>query len=253
MSQVPEHMEKKRRELSERFLEGNGIEIGALHAPLWTSPRAAVKYVDRLDVAGLRAQYPELGSYDLAPVHIIDDGERLSTIPDASLDFIIANHMLEHCENPLGSMRNHVRKVKTGSLLYYAVPDKRFTFDQDRPITTFDHLVRDDAEGTEWSRTGHYDEWTRLVDKKTTPEEIRDRMHALMSVSYRIHFHVWDDVAFKKILAEASRYLGHPFEVAHLEQNDSEIIAVLRKRSEARDTPSWGQRALDQLRRAIAS
>ena len=56
MGLLPEPMLAARRELSERYLEGAGVEIGALHQPLWTSERATVRYIDRLDVAGLRLQ-----------------------------------------------------------------------------------------------------------------------------------------------------------------------------------------------------
>jgi SAM-dependent methyltransferase len=147
MGLLPEPMLAARRELSERYLEGSGVELGALHLPLWTSERATVRYVDRLDVAGLRQQYPELAEHDLVNVDIVDDGEALSSIEDGQLDFIIANHMLEHTENPIGTIRNHLRKVRDNGVLYYAVPDKWAGFDRERPITPFEHLVRDDREG----------------------------------------------------------------------------------------------------------
>ena len=35
MSDIPEVMLARRREVSGRFLSGDGIEIGALHHPLW--------------------------------------------------------------------------------------------------------------------------------------------------------------------------------------------------------------------------
>ena len=45
MSDIPEHMLAKRREVSSRYLAGEGIEIGALHYPLWVDPaRARVRY-----------------------------------------------------------------------------------------------------------------------------------------------------------------------------------------------------------------
>ena len=36
----------------------------------------------------------------------MDDGERLATIADATQDFVIANHFLEHCQDPLGALGN---------------------------------------------------------------------------------------------------------------------------------------------------
>src|SRR4051794_26432184 len=169
-----------RREVSEAFLVGEGVELGALHNPLWTSERATVRYVDRMDVPGLRLQYPELNDLDLVEVDIIDDGEKLSSLEDGRLDFIIANHMLEHTENPLGTIRNHLRKIRRGGVLYYAVPDKRFTFDTDRPLTTFEHLVRDDREGAHVSRLDHFVEWGRLVNKVHGPDELERHVKLLL-------------------------------------------------------------------------
>lgn len=88
--------------LSKIYLHGNGIEIGALHNPLWKTDDVKVRYVDIMSVDDLRLQYPELSNYNLVPVDIIDNGEKLEKVNDESLDFIICNHMLEHCENPIG-------------------------------------------------------------------------------------------------------------------------------------------------------
>lgn len=228
-SPIPEAMQKTRRAVSARFLAGRGVEIGALHSPLWVGERAKVTYVDRLRVDELRQHYAELDSLTLTPVDVIDDGERLATFADESLDFIIANHMLEHCENPLGSLRNHLSKLKMGGCLYYAVPDKRFTFDSERALTSFDHLVRDDREGPEWSREEHFLDWARLVDKHTDEAAALERARRLMAMSYSIHFHVWDYARFRDILEAAHAYLGRGFRIDWLEQNHGEVIAVLRK------------------------
>ena len=85
-----------RRPLSDRYLEGEGIEIGALHRPLAVAPGARVRYVDREDERELRRHYPELAELPLVPVDIVDDGETLSTLADASVDFVIANHFIEY-------------------------------------------------------------------------------------------------------------------------------------------------------------
>ena len=217
-----------RRKLSQRYVVGQGVELGALHDPLWTSHRARVRYVDRLDVPALRKHYPELDSFKLVPVDIVDDGESLDSIEDGSLDFIIANHMLEHTENPIGTIRNHLRKIREGGVLYYAVPDKRFTFDIDRPLTSFEHLTRDDQEGPEVSRKQHFQEWAALVNK-VPPSLLDEHVQALIQAQYSIHFHVWDRLQFKSFLRQVGNYLGHSFTVKHFCQNKHEMIAVLKR------------------------
>ena len=154
-----------RQALSFRYLKGAGIEIGALHGLLLVSNEAKVRYVDRLDVPELRKHYPELDHVEFVPVDVIDDGETLGTFSDNSLDFVIGNHMLEHCENPIGTLRRHFSKIREGGIGYYAVPDKNYTFDQERSVTTFDHLVFDDKLGPIGSREQHFREWVTYVNK----------------------------------------------------------------------------------------
>ncbi len=84
-----------------KYLIGQGIEIGALSAPLATLPLVKVDYLDRLIAPQLRQQYPELETYPLVPVDILDDGKSLKTVKNNSQDFIIAHHFLEHCQDPI--------------------------------------------------------------------------------------------------------------------------------------------------------
>jgi SAM-dependent methyltransferase len=102
----------------------------------------------------LREHYPELNGLPLEEVDILDDGERLGTISDGSLDFVIANHFLEHCKDPLLTLSYFARVLRPGGIVYLAVPDKRHTFDVDRPVTSLDNLFRDHTEGlrpSSWS------------------------------------------------------------------------------------------------------
>src|ERR1035438_1530581 len=92
-----------RQQLAAIYLRGEGLEIGALHSPLKVPRAARVRYVDRLPVAELRRQYPELASAHLVDIDIVDDGEKLSAVGAGTQEFVIANHFLEHCEDPIGN------------------------------------------------------------------------------------------------------------------------------------------------------
>ena len=39
-------------------------------------------------------------------VDVVDDAQTLATFPDESVDFVIANHVLEHLEDPIGALEN---------------------------------------------------------------------------------------------------------------------------------------------------
>ncbi len=154
-----------RHEIAVGYLTGTGLEIGALHNPLSVPADVTVRYVDRLTLEELRRHYPELDRTSIAAPDIIDNGEILASLPDASFDFVIANHMIEHSQDPITALKNWLRVIKPGGIVYLAVPDKRYTFDKDRPITSIDHLMRDYRDGGQRSKKDHFDEWVKLVYK----------------------------------------------------------------------------------------
>lgn len=223
--------DRVRREIAAQYLHGEGIEIGALHSPLQVPETVKVRYVDRLSVFDLRMQYPELNELPLVNVDIIDDGEVLATLADSSVDFVIANHMIEHCQNPIASMRNYLRVVKPGGTIYLAIPDKRYTFDRDRPVTPLEHLIRDDLQGPETSRIAHFEEYIRLVDRVSQPNLSTRLRHLLVDLDFSIHFHVWTPDAFTEFLAYCQQELPEKFAIERIQSNDAEFITILRKNS----------------------
>jgi ubiquinone/menaquinone biosynthesis C-methylase UbiE len=141
------------------YLEGTGIESGALHNPMPVDRRRAmVRYVDRLPLEEQRRHYPSLPTTLVVP-DIIGDADRLTPLADASQDFVIANHLLEHLPDPIGALKEWYRVLRPGGILFLAPPDKRLTFDKNRPRTTLAHLVADHRDPGEGSRFRHYEEY----------------------------------------------------------------------------------------------
>lgn len=217
-----------RDRVAQQYISGDGIEVGALHGPLPVPPTAKVRYLDRLPVSELRIHYPELAQHQLVDVDIIDDGETLCSIADCSLDFVIANHTIEHCQNPIGTIEQNLRVLKSGGVLYMAVPDKRYTFDCDRPLTPLDHLIGDYTDGPEWSKKGHYEEWVKLV-QKAPKNEVEERVQYLLGIDYSIHFHVWEQKSFIELLLYCQQKLNLPFDLELIQKNEGEFICILRK------------------------
>ena len=221
---------RTRWRLAKTYLRGEGLEIGALHKPLALPRGAHARYVDRLDVPGLREHYPELAALPLVSVDLIDDGETLGRVPEASVDFVVANHFMEHTQDPIGTLACHLRVLRPGGVLYLAIPDKRHIFDRTRPVTTLDHVVRDHVEGPEGSRRAHYEEWAREVSRvlNNIPDHLVDEeARSLDEQDYSIHFHVWTPVAWLELVAHVAR--TQPIDVLACVQNQTEFITVLRK------------------------
>ena len=234
-----------RAELAAEFLWGSGIEIGALNCPLAVPPHTSVTYVDRMPVEDLRARYPELADVPISRVDVIDDGERLESFTQESVDFIIANHFLEHCEDPIRTIETHFGKLRPGGVLFYAVPDKRYTFDFRRPRTSLRHVIGDYEDGGQSSRSEHYLEWARLnyPEGGEPLDEPAARQHAagLEATSYSIHFHVWTQADLLQLVLYCQQRFG-TFEVEAIRRRAIENIIVLRKQGEQPATSHLGRR-----------
>lgn len=197
------------------YIKGQGIEVGALHRPLALTGLAVsgIKYVDYMTEDQLKNRYPELGALPLVPVDIVDDGEVLGKIENASLDFIIGNHFIEHTRNPIGTLLCWVAKLKPGGVIFLAVPDKRFTFDRDRELTPLAHLITDHAatpaQRAQLDRP-HFKEWATFVDK-LPPAELDTRADFLMEINYSIHFHTFMLQSFLDIIHYMRTELRAPF------------------------------------------
>ena len=219
---------RRRRCVAGAWLSGSGIEIGALHNPLAVPGAVRVTYVDRMDNEALLSQYPELVERPLVPVDIVDDGETLSTIPDGSQDFVIANHLLEHCENPIGALQAWLRVLKTGGIAYVTVPDKRFTFDFRRETTDWAHVLSDYERGPERSRRQHYMDWVRNI-MSIGGGEADDACDYIEKNNHSIHFHTWTAKSFKAFFDACRKELAMPLSECDFIRNGIEVIVILKK------------------------
>jgi len=223
--------EAKRRQLA-AWLRGEGIEIGALNYPLWVHEDAHVRYVDRLPVEEQRRHYPELADKPLAPVDLLATADDLTNIGDSSLDFVIANHLVEHLEDPIAGLLEFQRVLKPGGVVYLALPDQRRTFDRNRELTSVEHLVREHEEGAAASRRDHYLDWAQNV-VGVQPGDVEGYVDGLIADGYSIHFHCWEPDSFLDFFDAARNKFGLDFGIVAFappeDPDDVEFILVLVK------------------------
>ncbi len=133
-------------------------------------------------------------------------------------------------------------------MLFYAVPDKRYTFDFRRPRTPLSHVIADHEDGGHASRREHYLEWVRLVypEDDGPTEPVGEHAAALEAASYSIHFHVWTQADLLELTLHCQERLGS-FEIEAVRRNGLENIVVLRKHGEqvVEDSPAGGIAALE--------
>lgn len=224
------------RNIFRQYLTGSGIEVGALHNPLSLAGLniTEIKYVDRMTNDNLIKQYPELGDAPLTPVDILDNGELLTKIADHSLDFIIANHFIEHTRNPIGTISNWLTKLKSGGIIFMAVPDKRYSSDVDRYLTPLQHLIEDSQidEPTRLKRDrDHFVEWVRDF-LKFAEAEIEPAVTHLMQMDYSIHFHTFVMQSFLHMLTYMQQEQKASFTIkasADTLQGSHEFLFVLER------------------------
>ncbi len=226
-------LNKRRSELLE-MLQGKGIEIGALQSPV-IAEHLEVQYVDRYSRDQLINEYPELKAEEVVEVHILDDAETLASIDDESQDFVIANHVIEHMRDPIGALLNWSRVLRTGGRIFLAAPDKRFTFDEQRKLTSWQHLVDDHRSPSRDRDFEAFQDFAREVSCKKyglrPVEESEDLAQELFEKDYSIHYHVWDFRSFRKFLRLASKKIDDwkLGVIATMPTKGKEFIFVLEK------------------------
>ncbi len=243
---------------AEKHLKGEGIEFGALHNPLPVNKdQCRVRYVDRYPVHVALRLFPELkreaGCF-VRPEFLLDlDRDDFHVLRGRRYDFFIANHVIEHLVNPLRFLEKLNEVMAEGSVLYLAVPDKRYTFDVNRAVTSSEHLWQDYLQNTQELGEDHLLDfllgitqghigpkrraamffnrnwlpwnWDRFARKRLY------RLHRQRS----IHVHVWDQPAFDEFLALAIRRVPLQFSIVDQcrspDTEAHEMLYILQKKA----------------------
>jgi hypothetical protein len=228
-----------RVQMSNLYLKGRGLELGALHPPGVT-----VDYVDRMTREDLLERYPELEAEKLVTPTIIEDGFQLTSVPDGTQDFVIANHVIEHSPDPVQAILTWNRVLRPGGVLLMAVPIADECFDKGREITTLEHHLDDyravfegRLDDFRQSNRAHYAEWVNVSEvtlnreagnPQVSEEEAAARIDLLDQEGFEIHFHTYTATSLGELLQHVATHLGGP-KLVDLVENGSELIVALRK------------------------
>ncbi|MBI4858866.1 MAG: glycosyltransferase, partial [Candidatus Riflebacteria bacterium] len=207
-------------------------------------------YLDRLLPDEAAVHYPSVPARTLVRPHVIGDAGDLSMFRGEVFDFLIASHVLEHLADPLTALVEWHRVVRPGGKLLLAVPDKRFTFDRDRPRTPLSHLLWNRREKRTSIEIGHFREWARHIEGLSADAAI-GRAEELQRQGYAIHAHVWtlEDVLEILDYLEAAHRLG--LRRAHLSGGPE--TTVLLEKPGARASRIGAARGLSLLAKAVTT
>jgi SAM-dependent methyltransferase len=234
-----------RDRLARNLLVGDGVEIGAQYAPTQVDAgRARVEYVDAVSNAHLVERYG-LGDRPLVPLTHIVEGVELTPYADGTKDFLVAHHVLEHIDDPVGALVEWLRVLKDGGALFLSVPNFRGNwFDFRRTPPDKAHLALDhaDAAGREARNLQHYRDMAQSMWQWPDGDpRIEAQARAWTDAGDRHHYHVWNAQALRDALDLAAEAAGHPLRVekAMLLDHGFELLVAVRKLPAGRPAVTW--------------
>jgi SAM-dependent methyltransferase len=126
-----------------------GLEIGPLASPRIRKDEGDVRYVDHASTEELKQKYAQdLGMHgrldQIVDVdYVIGKDQTISeaVASEAPFDYVLAAHVIEHIPDPVGWMADVTRVLRPGGILSLVIPDKRYCFDINRPLTEISELV----------------------------------------------------------------------------------------------------------------
>jgi SAM-dependent methyltransferase len=227
-------VQSARRAIAHSFVRGRGLEVGAASRPFPLPAGASCFYGDVNDREILRTRCEG----ELVAAGVLD-GQTLKGVADASLDFVIAAHVIEHLENPLGALRHWLRVLRPGGKAIVVVPDMRHTFDRSRPETPLTHVISDEKDGGDGTRRQAYEEHIRFVHIELggtliSENRIESSIDQMISERFDTHFHAWTASGFRAILDHLCR--SSPARVlVDLREVVNENIFVIERRAKRVD------------------
>jgi SAM-dependent methyltransferase len=239
-----------------RIGDGRGLEFGPLASPVISKSEGTVYYVDHTTTENLRKHWvvdPNVNVSNLVNVDFVLERGPLREIAanEAPFDYAIASHVFEHLPDPIGWLTELHSLLSPGGVIALAIPDKRFTFDIGRRLTTagdllayhyqkltrpspvqvLDHFlnVRRVDVTRAWETELNPDDLPRMSPDDQALELCR---RSALGEYIDTHCTVWTAGHFLAV-AERVKELGFlPFEVADFqwpERNSLEFLVTMRK------------------------
>jgi ubiquinone/menaquinone biosynthesis C-methylase UbiE len=206
---------RKMIQLAAEFDGQKGIEIGGPSA-FFSFKSAFPIYLNAKNIDGVNFSNNTLweGKIEVGNLYtyyknkkgfqFIGEAAHLKEVNDASYDFVLSCHSLEHVANPIKALKDWSRVMSAKGRLVLVLPDKEFTFDNKRPITTLSHLIEDYKNNTTEEDSTHFEEVIALHDFKhdtfvQSKEDLIKRTK--LNIENRaVHHHVFNLDLVKELL-----------------------------------------------------
>jgi 2-polyprenyl-3-methyl-5-hydroxy-6-metoxy-1,4-benzoquinol methylase len=122
-----------------------GLEIGAFDLPFVTPDTGIVEFADHLSTSELKEKAAQTPGH--SPDFVVAVDHVLTCTPLRSLasdyEWIAAAHVVEHAPNLIGWFKAIGDRLSPNGLLFCVVPDSRYTFDLNRPLSSLGKIIQD--------------------------------------------------------------------------------------------------------------
>lgn len=235
-----------------------GLEIGPLCWPLVTKTESngRIYYVDFSTAEKSREKYKDDPNVDVNEIVETDYLWGKQTLPELVegklFDYVVASHVIEHVPNMLGWLREIASVLKDNGILALAIPDKRYTFDFKRQLTTLGVLVesylldkrrpgiKDIFDQVSLAtKVDSYEAWSgkldpsKLIHHGTPQEALVQAQKYFLSDEYNdVHVNILTPSSFLDILEQSAKIGLFDFTVADLyptAKNSHEFLVSLQR------------------------
>jgi len=220
------------KSLAAKFLKGDGLEVAVLKDPTPVPRGVDVKFVQRKDLKTIKEEFPMVADKMVVETDIVDEPDTLAHVANESVDFVIGNHFLQRTENLIGTIKNHMDKLKQGGVLFYTTASKVGSIDEERASSTWDQVLADEQDGGKAHQAQRYLDWVVHVLHNTTDPETEAKHLSQQNLTHKINFYVWDHASLSELVHKLKEHVNstHPFDIMTLESvNDAESVMVLKK------------------------
>jgi SAM-dependent methyltransferase len=139
----------------------------------------------------------------------ICEASEIHNFVEKQYDVLLSSHSLEHIANPLKALQSWHKILSPKGIFLLILPNPAHTFDNKRPITTFDHLLNDYEQLIDERDMTCLEEVITLHNFKKDPygEKEIEAFKQRCNDNYNnrcLHHHVFDDELIKKMLKFAN-------------------------------------------------
>lgn len=129
--------------------KAKGLEIGPYLNPTVRKDEGDIRYLDFYSTEELQNMEQDRRSANAVIPHVdfVVKSDDYYRYVDEQFDYVIANHVIEHVDNPLQWLIDLARLVKDDGVIFLTVPDKKYNFDHFRTDTPLSHLLTDYMRG----------------------------------------------------------------------------------------------------------